>query len=118
MLGSITYIITSISIALIVMGFTRTLSIEQALATIVVAVAATILGLTITVLATKGKTWVLKATKITGLFTVVHLFTLALPMPGVIIFTANIVFYCFSVFLLNKVLANKTSAQPSGTGIL
>lgn len=113
MLGSITYIITSISIALIVMGFTRTLSIEQALATMVVAVAATIFGLTITVLATKGKAWILKAIKITGLFTTVHLFTLTLPMPGVIIFMTNILFCCISVLLLKKVLARREAARAS-----
>ncbi|PCI42212.1 MAG: hypothetical protein COB51_13335 [Moraxellaceae bacterium] len=117
MLGSLSYIITSISLALIIMGFTRTIPIEQALATMVVAVTATILGLTVSILATKGREWVLKAIKITGLFTIVHLFTLELPIPGGIIFTTNVLFCFLSAFLLKKVLARSESPHVDDIGV-
>jgi len=109
MLGSLSYIFTTIFLSLTMIGFSRLFIADQAVATMFVAVIASILGLIIALLATKGHVWILKVIFVTSLFSIVHLLSLKFPTPGLLVFCANLFFCYVSYSFLKRVLSRSVN---------
>jgi hypothetical protein len=104
MVRSLAYVSTLMFLALILKGISQFLSVDQVMVTMFVAILAAAMSLVLTLLTTKGKTWVPKVLICMSFFSLTHLYHLEFPSPGLIIFSTNMLLFCASYYLLNRVL--------------